>query len=252
MEYEPTVFVVDPDEATRLFIARVVANMNLPCEAFTTGRDFLDANVLGRPGCLVLEVRIPGVNGLQIQQHARRQQSLLPVVFLASDATISIAVRAMRDGAVSFLEKPVREHELWDTVQEAIRLNAQRKAIWARHQHCKDRLARLSDKELQVLNLIAEGRSKKFIASAIQVCVRTVELRSTSLMRKLEIESMAELVHFAVLSMNRDAALPCDPDEEAAHPSTRRYSCGLPSRPVTGATATKPTLHTTITRICGR
>jgi FixJ family two-component response regulator len=205
MECEPTVFVVDPDEATRRFVEQVVANMNLPCEAFTTGRDFLEAEVLDRPGCLVLEVRIPGVNGLQIQQHAKRQRSLLPVVFLASDATISIAVRAMRDGAVNFLEKPVREHELWDTVQEAVKLSARRQAIGMRHQHCKDRLARLTDKELQVLTLIAEGRSRKYIASALNVCVRTVELRSTSLMRKLEIDSMAELVHFAVLAMDGDA-----------------------------------------------
>jgi FixJ family two-component response regulator len=205
MEYEPTVFVVDPDEATRRFIEQVIANMNLPCEAFTTGRDFLEADVLDRPGCLVLEVRIPGVNGLQIQQHAKRQRSVLPVVFLASDATISIAVRAMRDGAVNFLEKPVREHELWDTVQEAIRLSARRQAIGTRHRRCKDRLARLTERELQVLNLFAEGRSKKFIASTLRVCVRTVELRSTSLMRKLEIDSMAELVHFAVQAMDGDA-----------------------------------------------
>jgi FixJ family two-component response regulator len=131
---------------------------------------------------------------------------LLSVVFLASDVTISIAVRAMRDGAVNFLEKPVREHELWDTVQEAVRLSSGRQAIWARHQHCKDRLARLTDKELQVLNLIAEGRPKAFIASALEVCIRTVELRTTSLMRKLEIDSMAELVLFAMRAMGGDAS----------------------------------------------
>jgi len=198
MQNEAAVFVVDPDPATRDAVRSLVYTMNLQCEAYASGEAFFEAGVLARPGCAVLEVRVPGINGLDIQQQLTARGSTLPVIFLTSHATLSIAVRAMRAGAVHFLEKPFREHELWDAILEAITVDGQRRERAAQQQDCESRLSRLNVRDRWVLKMIAEGRSKKAIAEAMDVCVRTVELRRSQLMKKLELRSLSELVHFAL------------------------------------------------------
>ena len=205
MRSEPTVFVLDPDGLTRDTVRNLVYTMNLRCEAYASGLEFLDAFAPSRPGCVVLEVKIPDINGLQIQQRLASEGAMTPVVFLAEQATVSIAVRAMRAGAVHFLEKPLREHELWDTIQEAIDIDRQRRAARMEEEELKERLATLKPKERRVLELVAEGKSKRHIAAEIGVSVRTIGLRQTELMKKLDLESPTDLLRFALLVLNGHA-----------------------------------------------
>ena len=202
MNNEPTVFLVDADGPTRDAVRDLVHTMNLPCEAYTSGRAFLDAYLPLRPGCVVLEVRIPDVNGLEIQQRLAAQGALIPVVFLTAQAPVSIAVRAMRGGALHFLEKPFREHELWDAIQEAVLLDAKRRRAAAEREALDEQLADLTPEERQVLEMIARGKSKQTIASEAGVSVRTIELRRSRLMNKLGLGSVVELVIFALTACN--------------------------------------------------
>lgn len=206
---QSNVFVVDADDATRDAVRDLAHTMNLRCRAYALGQEFLDAYADSEPGCLVLDVRIPDINGFEIQERLTAQGATIPVVFLTAQATVSIAVRAMRAGALDFLEKPLRENELWNVIEEAILVDKRRRRLAAERERLTNRLAQLTPKEQEVLEMIARGKSKRDIASEIGVCVRTVELRRKQLMRRLGMRSLVELVHFAVLA--------CDGHPEELH-----------------------------------
>lgn len=197
---EPTVFVVDPDGRTREAVCDLADMMNLRCEGYRSGREFLDAYAPSRPGCVVLEVRIPDINGLEIQERLTAEGVMSPVVFLTTQAGVSIAVRAMRAGALHFLEKPFREPELWDAIQEAIRLDTRRRSARAERKKLKDHLGQLTFAERELLAIIAEGKPKKTAASSLRVSVRTIELRQKRLIEKLGFDSSMELLRFALLT----------------------------------------------------
>jgi two-component system response regulator FixJ len=199
-----TVFVIDSDGATRDAVCRLAHTMNLQCEVYASGAEFLESDYLARPGCVILEMRIPDTNGLALQEELARSEATLPVVFLTAHGTVSIAVRAMRAGAVHFLEKPLREHELWDAIQDAVALDQRRRQLSQRQRQCRKRLAELDPKEVRILEMIAEGQSKRAIAAEMQVCVRTVELRRNQIMKKLKFESIVELVHFALTAAEQN------------------------------------------------
>ena len=207
MNRQPTVFLIDPDGAIRDSIKNLTNLMDLDCLSFVSGQEFLDGFDPARPGCLVLELRVPGVNGLQIQQWLRESGAILPVVFISTAPSVSIAVHAMRAGAVHFLEKPVRENDLWNVIQEAIQLDHQRRQAQLVQQELNDRIATLSEKEQAVLELIAEGMAKHAIATELSVSVRTIEHHRTQLMRKLRINSLAGLMQFALSKRNGHVSL---------------------------------------------
>ena len=200
MNNEPTVFVVDADAPTRDAVRDLAYLMNLQCEAYSSGLEFLHAYAPSRPGCLVLEVRIPGINGLEIQQRLAAQAAAIPLVFLTAQPTVSIAVRAMRAGAMHFLEKPFREHELWDTIQEALLLDDRRRSASAERRKLEQSMAGLTSKERLVLGMIAEAKPNKAIASEMGVSLRTVELHRKHLMKKIDLHSSVELVRFALIA----------------------------------------------------
>ena len=202
MPVQPTVFVVDPDRSTYEMFRLLAGTMNFRCEGYVSGEDFLACDSFPRPGCAVIELSVPDINGLRLQEELKQRGDGLPVVFLASQASVSIAVWAMRAGAVHFLEKPVREHELWDAVYDAIQLDIRRHDASRQREECNRRLDKLTPKEHDVLDLIARGCSKRAIADQMDVCVRTVELRRRDLMKKLGLKSLWELVHFALTTAN--------------------------------------------------
>jgi FixJ family two-component response regulator len=146
----------------------------------------------------VLEVGIPGVDGLEIQETLASRRPSLPVVFLTSNGTVSIAARAMRSGAVDFLEKPMRESDLWNAIREALRLDLVRWRNWQQQQRIEESLAKLTPKERLILSLIAQGESKLAMALEINASVRTVELHQARLRKKLGAKSTTQLVRFAV------------------------------------------------------
>ena len=202
MQCEVTVFVVDPDESTQQVIRDCVQTMNLRCEVYASGQEFLDAHVNGRAGCVLTEVRIPDMNGLEVQEALAARGATIPVIFVAERAPVSIAVRTMRAGALNFLTKPFRETELWDAIEEAVRVDRDRRRELAHRKEFENRLAGLTPEEHRLLELVSECKPKQTIASELGRCVRTVEVYQKQLMEKIGVGSLLELVRFAVLACN--------------------------------------------------
>jgi FixJ family two-component response regulator len=208
-----TVCHLDGDAASREFMEQLVSGMRLDYLGFRSGQTFLNTFDPRRPGCLVLEVRIPDVGGLQVQTYLRAQGSPLPVVFLTECSNHDTVVRAMQMGAFQFLRKPCEEQTLWETLQAAIQLDRQRRDRVAVQDLLRERLALLNAKEQDVLFLLAEHDSTQAIAAALNVSVRTVELRRARIISKLELRSPAELLRFVfrvtheLSQTNRDTAV---------------------------------------------
>ncbi len=200
MDHEPTVFVVDEDMVASEALRKLAYTMSLRCRVFHSSLEFLAAFDATLPGCLVTEWRLSGTSGLQVQQRLAAEGCPLPVIILTAYATIPIAVRAMRAGAFHFLEKPLHEQEAWDVIQAAVALDAERRRTVHLERQIVDQLALLTPKEEQVLRMIAEGLPNRDIAHQLQISVRTVELRRTTMLRKLQLASADQLIHFAVMA----------------------------------------------------
>ena len=196
----PTVHVIDPDGSTRTAVRELVSGMNLPCVTYDSGREFLAAHRDSEPGCLVLEVKIPDMSGLQIQRRLAAEKRTLPLIFLTGHADVSLAVELMRGGAVHYLQKPLRPMELLEAIEEALAVDRARRRARQRRQRVKEGIARLTAGEREVLRRIAEGRATKVIAADLEVSRRTVELRRVRVMEKLGLKSPTALLHFAILA----------------------------------------------------
>jgi FixJ family two-component response regulator len=142
------------------------------------------------------------MNGLQIQKRLRESGTMMPIIFISSGPSVSIAVHAMRSGALHFLEKPLRENDLWNAIQEALQLDQNRRQAQRQREAIEARAETLTEKEHTVLEMIAEGLAKRAIASELGVSVRTVEHHRTQLMRKLQTNSLAGLLQFALSRKN--------------------------------------------------
>ena len=209
MDHRPTVYVIDSDQSACQSVRELVSTMNLQCEVRSSGREFLDTLDPSRPGCVVMEVRVPGISGLQLQSHLNQNGIELPLIFLTARADVSIAVEAMRLGAVHFFEKPFRVHEMWTAIHEAIELDQDRRRARAWQQQLDQRTAALTPREKQVLEFLGHGKSNRDIAAELHVCVRTVEMHRARLMKKLKLTSRNELVDLAILVSAKE---PEDPD----------------------------------------
>jgi FixJ family two-component response regulator len=218
-----TVFVIDPDPATGALMKDLLIGSELRCDIHATCRDFLAAYDVSRPGCVVLEQRIPDMSGLQLQRRlALNGTRQLPLVFVLSDATVSTAVELLRGGAVHVLEKPLRPLELLTAIQEA--LDRERRRAAARDEQVRDRIAVLSRKDREVLELIALGKSIKAIAVRLELSVRTVEQRRQKLMAKLQLQSALELMRFSVFAREAFRSAAADGPAGAARPSANGHA----------------------------
>jgi len=195
-----TVHVIDPDPLVRESLRDLASSLNLRCSAHATGREFFAAYTDSEPGCLVLEVRIPDVSGLQIQRRMAANGASLPLIFLSSQSDVSLAVDLMRGGAVHYLLKPLRPLDVINAVQEALVIDNSRREAARREQEIIESITVLTSKERQVLRLIADGLSNDQIASELNIALRTVELRRAQLVKKLGIQSNIGLLHFALLA----------------------------------------------------
>jgi len=195
---EPTVFLVDDDPAVLRSLTALVEVVFPKVKAYGSATEFLAAYQSPCPGCLVLDVAMPGLNGLELQRKLIQDKIDLPIVFITGHGNVQMAVNAMQAGAVNFLEKPFREQELWDSIRKALELDAQNRRRKARRQRVEERLALLSEGERAVLNLILEGKLNKEIAAELGLSNRTVEDRRARLMKKMGARSVAELVQLAM------------------------------------------------------
>jgi FixJ family two-component response regulator len=178
---------------------------SLRCEMFWSAREFFAGGHVTQPGCLVLETVIPDMGGLQIQRRLAAVGCLLPLVFVTSRTDVSTAVELMRSGALHVLEKPVRPVDLVGAIQEALAINQDRRRAAEEQRALRERIASLTWKERQVLQLIAQGKSVKAMSTALGLCARAVELRRRRLIQKLELGSPLELMRFSIAAHGPDA-----------------------------------------------
>ncbi len=200
MAGEPTVFVVDDDELMRTSICALARSMGIRAEAFCSAEEFLESYIDGRPGCLVTDVRMLGMSGLELQEKLRELDVHLPVIVMTAHATTPLTVRAMQSGALTLLEKPFEENELWDAIREALAKDAEGRAANERRREVRRRVERLTPMQRKVMDLIVAGESNKWIANKLDVGVRTVEARRREIFDRMKADSLAELVRIVVES----------------------------------------------------
>lgn len=194
MEPRPTIFVVDDDPGVSRAIQSVGQLLDLPVKSFASGGEFLGAYSASQPGCLVLDIKLPDTTGLELQQRLAEQEAGLPIIMISGHADVRIAVEAMSKGALTLLEKPFRLDDLIAKIRQALKLDEERRAVQARQSDARSRLARLTPREREVLELLIAGNSNKQMAVRLGLSLRAVEDRRGRLMKKLAVRSLAELV----------------------------------------------------------
>lgn len=193
-EARPTVFIVDDDPAVREAMAMLMASAGLTSSAFPSARDFLAAYEPGAPGCLVLDLRMPGMSGTELQEELDRRGATLPIIFLTAYADVPTAVGAVRAGAVDFLQKPVEGGRLLKRVRDALGLDSVSRARRFEAQGARQRLALLTPRESEVLRFVVEGHTNKAIARELGISRRTVETHRARIMRKTAAASLPDLI----------------------------------------------------------
>ena len=194
MKLEPAVFVVDDDPAVRTSMAFLVKTVGLQVETFASAADFLDELDPDRPGCIVLDIRMPGMSGLDLQDELGLREIDLPIIIVTGYGDVSMAVRAMKTGAVEFLEKPVAEQVLLDQIQRAVAHSLERHRLRLARRKIAERRNTLTPREDEVMRLVVAGLSNREIANRLAVSPKTVESHRAKIMHKMEAESLAHLV----------------------------------------------------------
>ncbi len=193
-EEAATVFVVDDDPAIRFAMQALMESINLKHEIFASGDEFLERVEDHRAGCLVLDIRMPGLGGLELQEELIRRGSALPIIFITGHGDVPMAVDAMQKGAVDFIQKPFRDQDLLDRVREALITDEQQRKKQQEHAEVAERLARLTNREREVFDLVVTGKPNKVIAYELGVSQRTVEIHRARVMEKMQARSLADLV----------------------------------------------------------
>lgn len=199
MSEQSTVFVVDDDSAVRESLRWLIESVGLKVKTFGTAREFLDAYAPEQPGCLVLDVRMPGMSGLELQDRLQERSIHLPVIIVTGYGDVPVAVRAMKNGAIDFIEKPFSDQVLLERVHLAIEQDAAYRRISEKRRNIESRLAALTPREREVMYLVVEGRPSREIAVALGLSCRTVEVHRTHLMDKAQVRSVAELARMVTL-----------------------------------------------------
>ncbi|KTT26845.1 chemotaxis protein CheY [Pseudomonas oryzihabitans] len=188
------VHLVDDDASVRAALEDLLASVGLTTHSYVSAVDFLDRARFDVPACLVLDVRMPGMNGLDLQQELQRRELALPIIFITGHGDIPMSVRAMKQGALEFLTKPFRDQDLLDAIDQALRKAQESHAQRAQLQELQARVETLNDGERAVLARVVTGLLNKQIAAQLGVSEITVKVRRAALMRKLQAGSLAELV----------------------------------------------------------
>lgn len=196
--HDSTVFVVDDEEPVRRLVEHVLRQAGLKTVGFSGGRQFLDAYDSALPGCLVTDVHMPGMTGLELHQSLAARGSPLPVILLTAHADVQMAVQALKSNVVDVIEKPFEEHDLRTRVASAVQLDRDRRQVRIWQDEIRSRLGRVSAREREVLDLVVQGLSSKQIAHRLLVSEKTIESHRASLMSKLEARNLADLVRLTI------------------------------------------------------
>jgi len=199
---EPTVFIVDDDAAVLDSIAELVMSVGLQAATFRSSREFLDGFDPELPGCLVLDVRMAHISGPALQDELNAIGARIPIVFISGHGDIAVAIKTIKAGAVDFVQKPYREQQLLDSINEALRRDAESRLVSNTGEGFAERLATLTEREHDVLEQVAKGLSSKSIARLLDISYRTVELHRGHIMEKLRVRSAAELIRLVIERRN--------------------------------------------------
>jgi len=198
MNDKPTVFVVDDDPAARQSVSALVETMGYSAKPYASAEEFLKSYVPGRPGCVVTDFRMLGMSGLELQESLKEHRICVPVILITAYADVPMAVRAMKGGAITVLEKPCEEQLLRDNIRDALEQDNETRQRQHRAAEIRERAATLSPGEQAVLERLVSGKMNKNIAKELDIGLRTVELRRHQIMKKMHVDSVAELVRLVM------------------------------------------------------
>lgn len=204
-ERPQTVFIVDDDEAVRSSLRLLLKSVGLGATAMPSAQEFLANYDPQQPGCLILDVRMPGMSGLELQQQLNLRGAVIPVIFITGHGDIPMAVEAMQHGAFDFLQKPFRDQDLIDRIQRALVRDRTNRAELAEKSHVRQRFELLTPREREVLALVTSGKPNKVMAAELGVSQRTVEIHRSRVMEKMRASSLAQLVRM-MLDLGENAA----------------------------------------------
>ena len=194
----PVVWVVDDDEVMRSSLKWLIESVGMRVESFSSANAFLDGHYPGRFGCLLLDVRMPGMSGLELLDHLSREQMLPPTIIVTGHGDAPMAVRAMKTGATDFIEKPFNDEVLLDSIRRALTAEEERRIGTSQVAEITDRMEHLTPREHEVMLMVTDGKSNKEIANALGVSAKTIEAHRARVMEKMQAGSLAELVRMVI------------------------------------------------------
>jgi two-component system, LuxR family, response regulator FixJ len=199
-----TVYVVDDDDGMRRALTLLLNTVGYKTATFASPKEFLDRVRPDAAGCLLLDIRMPGMSGLELQQHLNRMGSMLPVIFITGHGDVPMAVQAMKEGAFEFVQKPFRDQDLLDRINHALELDKENRSTLALRADVLQRFESLTPREKQVMQLVGDGLANKVIAIDLGLSERTVEIHRAKVMEKMGARSVAHLVKLQ-MSMSADS-----------------------------------------------
>ena len=202
----PRVYLIDDDPVVNFLLVDLVESVNQPYVVFESALQFLGQDLSSLEGCIVTDLCMPGMSGLELQDELHRREVNLPIIFISAYAEVQSVVRAMRGGALDFFQKPFSSQHLIERIQDGLRIDRERSELQARNRKIGERLAQLTPREKEVLQGIFEGKLTKVIAEELGIGVRTAETYRQLIMQKLQAGSVAELVRIVVEAMPRNTS----------------------------------------------
>jgi RNA polymerase sigma factor (sigma-70 family) len=197
---EPTVFIVDDDQAVARSLRWLIESVQLKVETFASAQAFLDGYDAAKPGCLVLDVRMPGMSGIELQERLTAQRIRVPIIFITGHGDVQMAVRAVQAGAFDFIEKPFNDQDLLDRMQRAISFDSERRERDTQRAQLRALFASLTPREREVMDLVVEGMSNKAVANTLGLSAKTVEVHRAKVMEKMNARSVSDLVRMSMLN----------------------------------------------------
>lgn len=194
----PTAYVVDDDEAIRTLWRWLMESNGIAVRTYATAMEFIEGYDPETPGCLVLDLRLPGMSGLELQDYLKKRSIQIPIVFVTAHGDVATAVTALKGGAVDFIEKPFSYRQVLSIIEKAFQRDAENRDRRVRHSRAASRMAMLTEREREVLRRVIEGKQNKVIAGELDISVKTVEFHRSKLMEKMGVDSVAELVQLTL------------------------------------------------------